>query len=244
VRLTHDVDDPLATLAHGPRDFVRQLAGGLVRRREPRLAARRLRSLADRRADPNNTFDFPMDVSDRHVLRSAFYFLAHRNERPRIGACLFEHPWVHRLMGHVGVAATRSASTRASARTATPRATREGLARLLRVAEARGVRQDEWGGRQHFLRWAKPDTWRDWEAAGLSYDSTLAYSEAIGVPHRHLPFQPRLRPARAPAAAPARGAVPGDGATMRHAMALRPDAARAAVLDIAAQCPATAAAWG
>jgi hypothetical protein len=54
------------------------------------------------------------------------------------------------------------------------------FARLQRVAEAAGVRQDEWGGRQHVLRWANPDTWRDWEAAGLSHDSTLAYSEAIG----------------------------------------------------------------
>jgi hypothetical protein len=53
------------------------------------------------------------------------------------------------------------------------------FARLQRVAEAAGVRQDEWGGRQHFLRWATPDTWRDWEAAGLSHDSTLAYSEAV-----------------------------------------------------------------
>jgi hypothetical protein len=29
---------------------------------------------------------------------------------------------------------------------------------LLRVAEVAGVRQDEWGGRKHFLRWANP--WR------------------------------------------------------------------------------------
>ena len=23
-----------------------------------------------------------------------------------------------------------------------------------------GVRQDEWGGRKHFLRWVNPDPWR------------------------------------------------------------------------------------
>jgi hypothetical protein len=31
---------------------------------------------------------------------------------------------------------------------------------LLLVAEAAGVRQDEWGGRKHFLRWVNPDPWR------------------------------------------------------------------------------------
>ena len=42
------------------------------------------------------------------------------------------------------------------------------------------MQQEHWGGRQHFLRWANPDTWRNWDAAGLSYDCTLGYSEAVG----------------------------------------------------------------
>jgi hypothetical protein len=181
VALTHDVDDPLATLEHGAVDAARQLGGDLVRRRDARLAVRRVRSLlGDRRLDPNNTFDFLMDVSERHGLRSAFYFLAHRGRRHRDGPFLFEHPWVRSLVGGVSrrgheVGLHASFGTyRDAART------REELERLLRVAEAEGVRQDEWGGRQHYLRWANPDTWRNWEAAGLSYDSTLGYSEAVG----------------------------------------------------------------
>ena len=43
-----------------------------------------------------------MDVSERHGLRSAFYFLAHRDQRPRDGRYLFEHPWVRSLIGHIG----------------------------------------------------------------------------------------------------------------------------------------------
>jgi hypothetical protein len=181
VTLTHDVDDPLATLDHGPPAVLRQLAGDLVRRRDPRLASRRVRSLlGDRRLDPHNTFDFLMDVSDRHGLRSAFNFLAHRDDRPRDGTYLFEHPWVRSLIGHIGrrgheVGFHPSFSTyRDAART------HEELTRLLRVAEGEGVRQDHWGGRQHFLRWVNPDTWRNWDAAGLTYDSTLGYSEVVG----------------------------------------------------------------
>jgi predicted metal-dependent phosphoesterase TrpH len=35
------------------------------------------------------------------------------------------------------------------------------------------------GGRQHYLRWT-PETWLDWEACGLSYDSTLGFADRFG----------------------------------------------------------------
>jgi hypothetical protein len=236
VLLTHDVDDPLAALGHGPRDFARQLGGDLVRRRDARLALQRVRSLRDPRLDPHDTFDFLMGVSEHHGARSAFYFLAYRDERPRDGAYLFEHARVRRLIGHIarrgheiGVHPS-FCSYRDSSRT------REEFTRLLRVAAAEGVEQEEWGGRQHYLRWANPETWRDWEAAGLAYDTTLAYPEQVGFrtgtchPYtvfdlqagrplhlREMPFQVM------------------DG-TLFASMALKPDDARAAVLDIAAQC--------
>jgi hypothetical protein len=45
------------------------------------------------------------------------------------------------------------------------------------------------GGRQHYLRWS-PETWLDWEACGLSYDSSLGFADQFGfragtaVPYR------------------------------------------------------------
>ncbi|MCD6599364.1 MAG: polysaccharide deacetylase family protein [Dehalococcoidia bacterium] len=36
------------------------------------------------------------------------------------------------------------------------------------------------GGRQHFLRFRPPYTWRIWEKAGLKYDSTLAFADHEG----------------------------------------------------------------
>jgi hypothetical protein len=237
VVLTHDIDDPLARLQHTPRDVVRQLGGDLVRRRDPRLAARRMRSLfGDPGFDPNNTFDFLMEVSERHGLRSAFYFLAHRDERPRAGAYLFEDPWVRSLIRRIAqrgheVGVHPSFSTYLDAER-----TREELERLQRVAEAEGVRQDEWGGRQHYLRWANPDTWRNWEAAGLGYDSTLAYSEAVGFrtgtchPYRvfdlreRRPLNLREEPFQVM------------DVTLLSSMGLSLDAAREAVLEVAAQC--------
>lgn len=35
------------------------------------------------------------------------------------------------------------------------------------------------GGRQHYLRWC-PETWLDWEACGLAYDSSLGFADRFG----------------------------------------------------------------
>ena len=36
------------------------------------------------------------------------------------------------------------------------------------------------GGRQHYLRFLVPDTWRHWEEAGLTYDATMGYADHEG----------------------------------------------------------------
>jgi len=56
------------------------------------------------------------------------------------------------------------------------------------------LRVESPGGRQHYLRWS-PDTWLDWEACGLSYDSSLGYADRFGFragtafPYRPWSFQ-------------------------------------------------------
>jgi hypothetical protein len=47
------------------------------------------------------------------------------------------------------------------------------------------------GGRQHYLRWTTPLTWRLWEQEGLAYDATLGYSKIAGFRcGTCLPFHP------------------------------------------------------
>lgn len=47
------------------------------------------------------------------------------------------------------------------------------------------------GGRQHYLRWRTPITWRLWEAEGLAYDASLGYSKVAGFRcGTCLPFHP------------------------------------------------------
>jgi hypothetical protein len=242
VALTHDVDDPLARLGRGPALIARQFAGDLALRRDPLLAARRARSLAaarrgDRRLDPHNTFDFMMDVSERNGLRGAFYFLANPRVDPGEGAYyVVEHPWIRRLIGHIhrrghevglhpGFGTYRDAGR-----------TAEQFARLRAVADAEGVAQEQWGGRQHFLQWVNPVTWRNWSEAGLDYDCTLAYAEAVGFrtgtchPYRVFDLERRRvldleeRPFQVM------------DVTLFAYMGLSPEQARAKVMAIAREC--------
>jgi hypothetical protein len=52
------------------------------------------------------------------------------------------------------------------------------------------------GGRQHYLRFHVPQTWRDWEQAGLLYDSTMGFADfegfRCGTCHPYHPFDIEL----------------------------------------------------
>ena len=239
VALTHDVDDPLALLGRGPRELARQLGADVLVRRDPALAARRVGSWlagarGGRRLDPYNTFDFLMDVSERHGLTSAFYFMAADGapgaEDPPYR---LDDPWVERLIerihrrGHeVGYHATDLDAER----------TVRGSEAVRAAAARAGVEQAAWGGRQHYLRWENPSTWRTWERGGLDYDATLAYADRIGFRtgtcheftvfdlEERRPLRLRERPFQVM------------DRTLFEYMGLAPEAAHAAVAGIAAQC--------
>jgi hypothetical protein len=241
VLLTHDVDDPLATLGRSPPLIMRQLAADLLLRRDMGLAGRRVRSVpaawrGDHRLDPYNTFDFLMDVSERNDNRSAFYFLANRDLDPLNGTYVLEHPWVRSLIGHIHRRGHEVGLHASFHSYRDPARTQQEFAHLRAVAEAQGVRQEQWGGRQHYLRWANPVTWANWSGAGLTYDITLAYHDAVGfrtgTSHAYRVFD---LSERRPLELRERPFQVMDG-TLFSYMSLSPDAAHAAVIELAAQC--------
>jgi hypothetical protein len=126
-----------------------------------------------------NTFDTIMDISESHVLKSAFYFLAGRDSSMD-GDYALTHPAIARLMrrihdrGHEIGYHGSYCTYRDSGRTA-----REASA-LKEAAGRLGIEQDAWGGRQHYLRWSAPATWRNYADAGLDYDTTLSYADHAG----------------------------------------------------------------
>jgi hypothetical protein len=239
--LTCDVDHPLSFLGRGVRGVARQLGADALVRRDPRLMMQRVRSWGgiprgEHRLDPDNTFDFLMTVGERHGLASAFYFLATEEVSFIDGYYTLDHPWIKQLIAtmhrrrheigfHAGYQTYRDGAR-----------TKAEFNRLRRAATASGVQQDRWGGRQHYLRWHNPDTWANWDAAGLDYDSTLTFADHLGFRagtcHEFRAFHLRerriLRLRERPLAVM--------DATVLDYMGLTPDAAAESVLDLARQC--------
>ena len=242
VLLTHDVDDPVSTLGRSRALLARQLAGDVVRRRDVGLLVRRGRALADARRgrlhrDPHDTFDLLMAVSEEHGLRSAFYFLSNNDVNPHGGRYdLVDHPWVGQLMDRVSRRGHEVGFHAGFGTFDDPQRTAEEFDRLKAAAQRAGVRQEQWGGRQHYLQWANPTTWRNWNAAGLAYDCTLAFSEAVGFRtgtcHEYPVFD---LVARRPLALRERPFQVMDVTLFGYA-GLAPDAAHAVVLEVARAC--------
>ena len=185
LRLTHDIDRPFSAIGRPVWRVARSMGADLTRRRDPRLALRRLRAVADARTDrvdrdPFATFDFLMTSSEKHGLHSLFYFITGND--PADPDCRYRLSDAHfapilrdiHWRGHeVGLHASYSSHGSAER-------TRAEAADLAKVCRLAGFDQPTWGVRQHYLRFANPATWKHQEAAGLSHDSTMGFAEQVG----------------------------------------------------------------
>ena len=120
-----------------------------------------------------------MRTSEAHGLRSAFYFMGGATDPARDANYPFDD-WLRRLIREID-GRGHELGLHPSYRTyLDPEAMRRELETLRAVVEAESVEQDVVGGRQHYLRWECPTTWRIWAELGLAYDSTLGYAELCG----------------------------------------------------------------
>ena len=182
--LTHDVDEPWATVGRPLRTVAHAVAGDLLKRHDPGLAARRTRSLVRARSgpvddDPFDTFDFLMTISERHGLSSAFFFMSgapggmdgtYRLSDKPIRSLLRS---VHERGHEVGLHATYD-SYRSETKI------RAEIAALRDACHDIGFDQPRWGIRQHYLRIDTTETWASQESAGLDYDTSLGYADRPG----------------------------------------------------------------
>ncbi len=183
VLLSHDVDHPFVSYKQSWSQIIRNIAGDLIRRKDVRLAFQRINCKIRNNSalDPSNTFDFIMDLSEKYNIISEFYFMTDHTAGPLDGSeYSIEATEIKNLMrriyerGHkIGFHASYN-SFRDSKRI------KEEFKRLTTIAEELGIKQDFWGGRQHYLRFENPTTWQIWEDAGLNYDSTVGFADHIG----------------------------------------------------------------
>jgi len=182
--VSHDVDEPLTDAFRPAHLMLKRAAGDIVRRKNIALAVRNgIRWCHVKKGrydlDPFNTFDFIMSESEKRGLRSSFYFLSEQKTGVPVPYSM-QHPWIVELVkemvkrGHeIGYHAGYNTYLD---KELTVREVRE----LRRNLEAHGITVPLNGGRQHYLRWRTPVTFRNLKAAGMIYDSTLGFTDRVG----------------------------------------------------------------
>ncbi|WP_461533205.1 polysaccharide deacetylase family protein [Sinomicrobium sp.] len=167
--------------------IVKRMAGDLLVRKSLKEVLKSIRSfyqvavLKKKYDDPFYSFDLMMDVCEEQNLKMAFYFIPKNNKKSIDGDYDIDSDEVIKLMqkimkrGHeIGYHASYDSYKEIEKTIAE-------VTLLKKVYEKAGGNADDiTGGRQHYLRWETGVTEKNWEAAGLTYDSTLGYAEHIG----------------------------------------------------------------
>lgn len=241
---SHDVDWIYGVAKSSGMRVLKQTLADVLRRGEIGVAWRRAVSfvrvaLGSVERDFYNTFDFIMSLSEQAGSKSAFYFItSHTGVGDIDGDYHLEEPYVRRLLrridhrGHEVGLHTSYETFRDNDKIQSE------FQQLRQVAQAEGIVQSEWGGRQHYLRFEVPTTWQGWEAAGLTYDSTLGYADSVGyragVCYSYHPYDLRRRQMLQLRERPL---IVMDGSLFDpQYMGLTIPQARTAVLDLIAQC--------
>jgi hypothetical protein len=184
-KVSHDVDSPSRYAFRSWAGFVRAMAGDVLKRGDVKSALAapwvRLHShQALHPADPSNTFDWIMDVSERHGLQSAFYFICGRTDESKDADYEPEHPAIRELMRRIHRRGHEIGLHPSYGTFQKPAAIAAEAARLKHICAEEGILQEAWGGRMHYLRWQTPTTLHGWEQADMAYDSTLSYADRPG----------------------------------------------------------------
>jgi hypothetical protein len=172
VHFSHDVD--ILRGYHRPLEPLRYAAGDLLKRAQPARAITRLRN-AYLYNEPRSSFRRLMDLSERHGLVSRFYFMGPSDDR-------MDSPYVLRMPGLLRRMADEirqrghEIGFHPGFHTATDqqewRRQRDGLEAVI------GTKLRE--GRHHVLRYDAVVTPKIWSDAGMEFDCTPAYPEAVG----------------------------------------------------------------
>lgn len=182
--VSHDVDWPLQPARAWPV-LAKSVAGDVLLRRSASRAVMQLKGKSAHRSarperDPFFCFDWIMERSEERGIRSAFYFMAGRSDPRFDGDYSLEEPPLQRLLTRIHRRGHEIGLHPSYATFRSPELILAERDRLLDACRRAGVDQESWGGRQHYLRWENPITWRGWAEAGLSYDSSLGFGRDPG----------------------------------------------------------------
>lgn len=184
MKVSHDVDAPSRYGFASTKSLLRAMAGDVLKRCDiknalhaPWIRLNTRRALHP--ADPNNTFEWIMDLSEQHGLTSAFYFICGRTSNMD-AAYVPEHPAIRALMRRIDERGHEIGLHPSYGTYQKPELIAQEAQRLRAVLAEENIYPKVVGGRMHYLRWEQPTTLRAWADAGMDYDSTLSYADRPG----------------------------------------------------------------
>jgi hypothetical protein len=178
VKLSHDIDHIYQF--QNWYAAVYTVGGDLLRRRSPMRAWRTVRDALAQVVLPAQTdyvrrIYYLADLSREYGLdNDAFYFMADGPDRSECGYAP-KLPVVSRCIKDLRERGFEIGLHPGYDTFQNPERLAEEKARLDAI-----LGETRYGGRQHFLRFQAPDTWRHWEQVGMTYDSTLTYADHEG----------------------------------------------------------------
>jgi len=174
--ITHDVD--FLYKYSGFLSFIKKAGGDLLKRRSFdqlfKTVGEYTALLGGKAADPYDTYDYLADVSEKYGMKSHFYFIAGESSEedvkysissPKTKTLIKELEAQDHIIGIHGSYNSHKNEKQFALE----------LARINAY-----TRKPVSEGRQHFLRFHNPLTWRIWDKKGLQTDSTLGFRHRLG----------------------------------------------------------------
>jgi peptidoglycan/xylan/chitin deacetylase (PgdA/CDA1 family) len=182
---SHDVDEPFRYAFRNLKGIIRIMGGDVLKRRDPMGVLKTLQGwLRVKREGPLvdsfNTFDRIMDLDENFGLNSTFYFMTDHTNQHLDSVYDIDNSLIRSLLRNIHHRGHEIGLHPSYHTYRSPSQTKRELDILKNVCAEERIKQQIWGGRQHFLRWETPITFQNLEDAGLSYDSTLCYADHIG----------------------------------------------------------------
>ncbi|POY35789.1 hypothetical protein C3K47_13605 [Solitalea longa] len=185
LNITHDVDKPRAH-DFPFKTFLKDCAKDVIMHRSGTLLMKRVQSRFikeddyHKNKDPFNTFKFLMDVSDRLGLISEFNFIVIDGKGSVDGAYDIESKFIKQVMKNIHHRGHLLGFHPSFYTFCDVEKTQQEFHKFIKVCKELGIQQEQYGGRQHYLRWKNPDSWRIWDQIGADFDSSVGWKSISG----------------------------------------------------------------
>lgn len=171
--LTHDVDHIQKYKSF--KEVIRPAFSFILKQGKPNRGLKLLfNSLSGYEKDPYNTFDYIIDLEKSYGFTSSFYFMSGRNNKFD-GSYDINDSRIKDLIEEV-----EKEGFEAGYHCSYDSYLDEHMVQEEKSILDILIRNKPYGGRQHFLRFKAPYSWRNQEKAGLLYDTTLGFADAEG----------------------------------------------------------------